>query len=102
MIEKANNPKAFLNAINGSVNGSPTLIMCDERNGWMDLSYCKHTCYSKCYKFNTGRWICSLLRCTPEKITACDEKDERCVAWAMIDEFSRRYTDLFNKIAHEV
>ena len=101
MTEEANNLQDFMDAINGSVNTTAGLIFCDDRNGWMDLAYCNTNCPATCYKYNTGRWVCSILRCSNEKITMCDEKDSKCPAFFLIMDFAQRYKNLGNKVACE-
>jgi DUF1680 family protein len=100
MTEKANDLQGYTDAMHGSVNGTVGLVFCDDKNGWMDLTYCRHTCPAKCYKYNTGRWICSLLRCSAEKITMCDERNGKCQAFDIIMGFAERYTNLGNQVAH--
>ena len=102
MTEESENLQGFMDAINGSVHGTTGLIMCDDKNGWMDLNYCRHTCPSRCYKYNTGRWICTVLRCSSEKLTMCDEKDSRCQAFDIVMGFADRYTTLGNRVINEV
>ena len=101
MTEEANNLQDFMDAINGSVNTTAGLIFCDDKNGWMDITYCHINCPATCYKYNTERWVCSILRCSNEKITMCDEKDSRCPALSLIMDFAHQYQTLGNKVAHE-
>lgn len=100
MTESAKGLQEYLDAVNGGVNGTIGNIQCDEKNGWMDLTYCEHNCKSKCYKYNTGRWICYLLRCNDEKITSCDERNHKCNSFSMIMGFALRYVGLANRIVY--
>lgn len=102
MAEQATDLQGFMDALNGSINGTAGLITCDDKNGWMDLSFCRHKCPERCYKYNTGRWICSLLRCSNEKITLCDEKNGHCQSFDIIMGFADRYTTETFRIEKEL
>jgi hypothetical protein len=98
--ERANTPAQWFDAMTAT-KSIPQLIFCDDKTGWMDIGYCNFNCNNKCYKFNSKRWICTILHCTREKITACDDKDDVCQAANILRGFADRYFIIHNILINE-